>query len=56
MEFDTVKMKAKARRLGYDIETGRLDFEVDELEYMWRSHQLRKYLKIEIGGRWNGKD
>lgn len=48
MKSDTVKMKADAHRLSYDIDTGRLDFEVDKLEYIWRPDQQRKNLKIEM--------
>lgn len=48
MKEDTVKMKADARRLSYDINTGELDFEVDKLEYIWRPDQKRKHLKIEM--------
>lgn len=48
MKSDTVKMKADARRLSYDIDTGELNFEVDKLEYIWRPDQKRKHLKIEM--------
>lgn len=48
MKPDTVKIKADARRLSYDIETGELNFEIDKLEYVWRPDQKRKYLKIEM--------
>ena len=48
MKPDTVKMKADAHRLSYDIETGELNFEIDKLEYMWRPDQKRKNLKIEM--------
>ena len=48
MKSDTVKMKAEARRLSYDIKTGELDFEIDRLEYIWRPDQKRKNLKIEM--------
>ena len=48
MKSDTVKMKADVRRLGYDIDTGELDFEVDKLEYIWRPDQKRNNLKIEM--------
>jgi hypothetical protein len=48
MKPDTVKMKAKARTLTYNTETGECEFEVDKLEYIWRPDQLRKKLKIEM--------
>ena len=48
MKSDTVKMKADARRLSYDIDTGELNFEIDKLEYIWRPDQKRKKLKIEM--------
>ena len=48
MKSDTVKIKADARRLSYDIETGELNFEIDKLEYIWRPDQKRKHLKIEM--------
>ena len=48
MKTDTVKMKATARTLSYNIETGDCEFEVDKLEYIWRPDQLRKNLKIEM--------
>lgn len=48
MKSDTVKIKADARRLSYDIDTGELDFKVDKLEYIWRPDQKRKNLKIEM--------
>ena len=48
MKKDTVKMKTDARRLSYDIDTGVLTFEADELEYIWRPDHKRKYLKIEM--------
>lgn len=46
MKSDTVKMRAKARTLSYNIETGDCEFEVDKLEYIWRPDQKRKNLKI----------
>ena len=48
MKHDTVKMKAKARTLSYNTDTGDCEFEVDKLEYIWRPDQLRKNLKIEM--------
>ena len=48
MKSDTVRMKATARTLSYDIETGDCEFEVDKLEYIWRPDQKRKNLKIEM--------
>lgn len=48
MKSDTVKMKAVARTLSYNTETGECEFEVDKLEYAWRPDQKRKYLKIEM--------
>lgn len=48
MKHDTVKMKATARTLSYNIETGDCEFEVDKLEYIWRPDQKRKNLKIEM--------
>ena len=48
MKCDTVKMKATARTLSYNTETGDCEFEVDKLEYIWRPDQKRKYLKIEM--------
>ena len=48
MKSDTVKMKATARTLSYNTETGECEFEVDKLEYIWRLDQKRKYLKIEM--------
>ena len=48
MKPDTVKMKAEARTLSYNTETGDCEFEVDKLEYIWRPDQKRKYLKIEM--------
>jgi hypothetical protein len=48
MKLDTVKMKAVARTLSYNTETGDCEFEVDKLEYVWRPDQKRKYLKIEM--------
>ena len=48
MKADTVKIKAKARTLSYNTETGECEFEVDKFEYIWRPDQLRKYLKIEM--------
>lgn len=48
MKIDTVRMKADAHRLSYDINTGELNFGVDKLEYIWRPDQKRKYLKIEM--------
>lgn len=48
MEPDTVKVKAKARTLSYNIDTGDCEFEVDKLEYIWRPDQKRKNLKIEM--------
>jgi hypothetical protein len=48
MKHDTVKMKAKARTLSYNTETGDCEFEVDKLEYIWRPDQKRKNLKIEM--------
>lgn len=48
MKPDTVKMKATARTLSYNTETGDCEFEVDKLEYIWRPDQKRKYLKIEM--------
>ncbi len=48
MKVDTVKIKAKARTLSYDTETGECEFEVDKLTYIWRADQKRKNLKIEM--------
>lgn len=48
MKPDTVKVKANARTLSYNIDTGDCEFEVDKLEYIWRPDQLRKNLKIEM--------
>ena len=48
MKSDTVKMKAKARTLSYNTETGECEFEIDKLEYIWRPDQQRKNLKIEM--------
>jgi hypothetical protein len=48
MKPDTVKMRASARTLSYNTETGDCEFEVDKLEYIWRADQKRKYLKIEM--------
>ena len=48
MKSDTVKIKAKARTLSYNTETGECECEVDKLEYIWRPDQKRKYLKIEM--------
>lgn len=48
MKADMVKLKAKARTLSYNTQTGECDFEVDKLEYIWRPDQLRKHLKIEM--------
>lgn len=48
MKPDTVKIKAKARTLSYNTETGDCEFEVDKLEYVWRPDQKRKNLKIEM--------
>jgi hypothetical protein len=48
MKPDTVKMRAKARTLSYNTETGDCEFEVDKLEYIWRPDQKRKNLKIEM--------
>lgn len=41
-------MKAGARTLSYNTETGDCEFEVDKLEYVWRPDQKRKHLKIEM--------
>lgn len=48
MKSDMVKMKAKARSVSYDIDTGDCEFEIDTLECIWRPDQLRKHLKIEM--------
>ncbi|MEE1084324.1 MAG: hypothetical protein UH850_11425 [Paludibacteraceae bacterium] len=48
MKSDTVKMKAVARTLSYNTETGECEFEVDKLEYIWRLDQKRKNLNIEM--------
>jgi hypothetical protein len=48
MKSDTVRMRAKARTLSYNTETGDCEFEVDKLEYIWRPDQKRKNLKIEM--------
>lgn len=48
MKSDTVKVKAKARTISYNIDTGDCEFEVDKLEYIWRPDQKRKNLKIEM--------
>lgn len=48
MKHDTVKMKADARTLSYNTDTGDCEFEVDKLTYIWRPDQLRKNLKIEM--------
>lgn len=48
MKHDTVRMRAKARTLSYNTETGECEFEVDKLEYIWRPDQKRKNLKIEM--------
>ena len=48
MKPDTVKMKAKARTLSYNTETGDCEFEIDKLEYIWRPDQKRRNLKIEM--------
>lgn len=48
MKHDTVKIKATARTLSYNTETGDCEFEVDKLEYVWKPDQLRRNLKIEM--------
>lgn len=48
MKADTVKIKAKARTLSYNTETGDCEFVVDKVEYVWRPDQKRKNLKIEM--------
>lgn len=48
MKPDTVKVRAKARTMSYNTETGDCEFEVDKLEYIWRPDQLRKNLNIEM--------
>lgn len=48
MKSDTVKMRAKARTMSYNTETGECELEVDKLEYIWRPDQKRKNLKIEM--------
>jgi hypothetical protein len=48
MKSDTVKMKAMARTMSYNTETGECEFETDKLEYIWRPDQKRKHLKIEM--------
>lgn len=48
MKHDTVKMRAKARTLSCNTETGDCEFEVDKLEYIWRPDQKRKNLKIKM--------
>ena len=48
MKPDTVKMRAKARTLSCNTETGDCEFEVDKMEYIWRPDQKRKNLKIEM--------
>ena len=48
MKPDTVKMRATARTLSYNTETGECEFEVDKLEYLWRPDQKKKNLKIEV--------
>lgn len=48
MKSDTVRMKATARTLSYNTDTGDYEFGVDELKHIWRPDQKRKYLKIEM--------
>lgn len=48
MKSDAVKMRATARVMSYNTETGECEFDVDKLEYLWRPDQMRKNLKIEI--------
>lgn len=48
MKVDTVRMKATARTLSYDTETGECEFGVDKREYLWRPDQKRKCLRIEL--------
>lgn len=48
MKVDTVRMKATARTLSYDTETGECEFEVDKREYLRRPDQKRKCLRIEM--------
>ena len=48
MKTDTVKMKAGARVLSYDAETGECNFDVDKLVYIWIPAQKRKHFKIEM--------
>lgn len=48
MKSDTVKMKADARRLSYNIDTGVCEFEADKLEYIWKPDHKKKNLKIEM--------
>jgi hypothetical protein len=48
MKPDTVKIKAKARTLSYNTETGDCEFVVDKVEYVWRPDQKKKNLKIEM--------
>lgn len=48
MKVDTVRMRATARTLSYDTETGECEFEVDKREYLRRPDQKRKCLRIEM--------
>lgn len=48
MKSDTVKMKAMARVLTYNTQTGECEFETGKLEHIWRPDQKRKNLKIEM--------
>ena len=48
MRQDTVKMIANATAGEYHTTDGSFDFEIDTMEYSWRSDQKRKNLKIEM--------
>lgn len=48
MKSDTVRIRANATIGEYHTDDGSFDIEADELEYLWRSDQKRKGLKIEF--------
>jgi hypothetical protein len=45
MKVDTVRMKATARTLSYDTETGECEFEVDKLELCLKTGSEKKIFK-----------
>lgn len=47
MKPDTVKMRANAAAGEYHTDDGSFDFEVDDVQYLWRPDQKRRGLKIE---------